>query len=208
MKRFILFGWDETPLGGFNDFIGYFDDMESAKSSDYRPKNMMLFDSETGVSFSYSAEFDGVSDWELSPISYAARSTYTRPELWTHNALGGIYMLEGDATLQLDGPDDMAEMVIYRNLLDSKFWVRKKDEFHDGRFTKQDFQNMTIQDMVTETARFIIKDMMQSVMKSPEFQKIVHDETNGGPVTNLQAPEVHNEVDHRVNFGYGRIGYD
>lgn len=215
MKRFILFGWDESPLGGFNDFIGYFDTMDQAKASDYRPKNMMLFDCETGISFSY-AEFDGVADWELSPISYAPHSTFTRPELWSHNTRGGIYMLVDEATLQLTGPDDMSQMVIYRDLLDSKFWVRKKDEFHDGRFTKHNFHNVTTQEMVQETARFIFRQIAQSVIKPPEFKNITNDETSCDTVTNtddfLQAPEVntevHTEVDHRINFGYDQIGHD
>ena len=56
--------------------------------------------------------------------------------LYRHKKRGGLYEILdlGPANLQLDGPDDGAEVVIYRSHQDGRIWVRKKYEFFDGRF--------------------------------------------------------------------------
>ncbi|MGQ4273443.1 hypothetical protein [Terrihabitans sp. B22-R8] len=59
-----------------------------------------------------------------------------KAERWQHVRSGGFYSIIGAARLQLDGPDDEAEMVIYRSEADGSVWVRRKSEFMDGRFVR------------------------------------------------------------------------
>lgn len=56
-------------------------------------------------------------------------------EKWSHHK-GGEYYRLGDARIQSATPlSDMDEVVVYR-AADDSYWVRKKEEFYDGRFTK------------------------------------------------------------------------
>lgn len=54
--------------------------------------------------------------------------------LYTHHKRGGVYSIKAEGRLQLDGEHDMAEVVIYRDVASGSWWVRRKDEFFDGRF--------------------------------------------------------------------------
>ncbi|GAN86393.1 DUF1653 domain-containing protein [Komagataeibacter intermedius] len=53
---------------------------------------------------------------------------------YRHKKRGGLYIVHGRATLQVDGPHDMAECVIYSSTADGRVWVRPASEFFDGRF--------------------------------------------------------------------------
>ena len=55
---------------------------------------------------------------------------------YRHKKRGASYTVMGRATLQVDGPLDMTEMVVYQSNVDGSMWVRPVSEFEDGRFEK------------------------------------------------------------------------
>lgn len=57
-------------------------------------------------------------------------------EIYRHKKRGTQYMVMGKATLQIEGPHDMAECVIYQSMDDGRVWVRPAAEFFDGRFER------------------------------------------------------------------------
>lgn len=194
MKRFICFSYGQ-PGGGMADFSGYAETLDAAKASTTPDEYGQIFDTDTGIVF--VREPDG--KWETSAISYNDPATFETPELWTHLKRGGLYLIVFEsATMQFNGEHvDNTEMVVYRSVLDGKVWTRPKSQFFDGRFTKMDFRNMTIQEMVTETARAIIRESIQIAMKNPELQAIIEAETDG-----LRAPEI--ETQNRTTvYGHG-----
>lgn len=199
MKRFLNFGWDDhEAAGGFTDFIGYADTIEEAMNIYAATpwENCQIFDTETGV------VLEANHDRQFRPRT-SMTPTFLPPDLFTHIDRGGIYVRLADATLQFSGEHvDDTPMVVYRSIEDSRFWVRPKTQFEDGRFVHVDLSRMTPYEMITETARFIMKGIVSKLMESPEVKAIIEQET-----IPVETPE-HNEVDHRVNFGYGRIGHD
>lgn len=53
-----------------------------------------------------------------------------------HKKRGGIYTVIGTATVQCEPSADLAdgeELVLYKGG-DGRYWVRRSEEFHDGRF--------------------------------------------------------------------------
>ena len=56
-------------------------------------------------------------------------------QIWKHLERGTIYGIYGFTTLQVEGPDDDAEAVTYRDLCEpAKSWTRPITTFLDGRF--------------------------------------------------------------------------
>lgn len=55
---------------------------------------------------------------------------------WKHKKRGTLYDVIGEATLQVEGPYDMALCVIYRDKDSGRVWVRPATEFYDGRFER------------------------------------------------------------------------
>lgn len=55
-------------------------------------------------------------------------------QLYRHKKRGTVYEVVGIATLQVDGPQDMAECVIYKDIISGRVWVRPISDFLDGRF--------------------------------------------------------------------------
>lgn len=55
---------------------------------------------------------------------------------WRHKKRGTTYTEMGRARLQVDGPLDMADVVIYQSNTDGSMWVRPVTEFEDGRFER------------------------------------------------------------------------
>lgn len=51
-----------------------------------------------------------------------------------HRKRGSTYVIRHFGTLQMEGPQDMASMVIYQGEEDGRVWVRPWSEFFDGRF--------------------------------------------------------------------------
>ena len=58
---------------------------------------------------------------------------------WRHNKRGGLYRVQGFATLQAsNGPVyEDAVLLVYRSLKDHANWARTLEEFLDGRFTQE-----------------------------------------------------------------------
>lgn len=53
-----------------------------------------------------------------------------------HKKRGTTYTVIGTATIQCEPSDDIAdgeELVLYQGE-DGRYWVRRPEEFHDGRF--------------------------------------------------------------------------
>lgn len=57
---------------------------------------------------------------------------------YRHKKRGTTYTLMGRAKMQIDGPLDMAEVVVYQSNSDGSMWVRPVAEFEDGRFERID----------------------------------------------------------------------
>jgi hypothetical protein len=55
---------------------------------------------------------------------------------WRHKKRGTTYTEMGRATMQVNGPLDMAKVVIYQSNADGSMWVRPLSEFEDGRFER------------------------------------------------------------------------
>ncbi|MCP1243276.1 DUF1653 domain-containing protein [Acetobacter lambici] len=55
-------------------------------------------------------------------------------KLYRHKKRGTQYMTMGRATLQIEGPHDMAECIVYMDTANGHVWVRPVSEFFDGRF--------------------------------------------------------------------------
>lgn len=60
----------------------------------------------------------------------------TLPDRYRHKARGTIYEILMFATLQIDGPQDMAQVVVYRDIETQRVWTRPYSDFVDGRFEK------------------------------------------------------------------------
>lgn len=59
--------------------------------------------------------------------------------LYRHKKRGTVYRILQHATLQWDGPADMASVVVYQDVAEpNRIWVRAHDEFFDGRFEEFD----------------------------------------------------------------------
>lgn len=56
------------------------------------------------------------------------------PIRYRHVKRGTTYRILHDATMQAEGPLDMARVVVYQCETDRRVWVRPYDEFFDGRF--------------------------------------------------------------------------
>lgn len=186
MKRFILFGSNHYyPNPGFDDFKGDFDTMEEAKAaipSEFPGQyegwdQLRIVDTLLRVSHECFHDGDEYGDWATTPLPGE------RPTLWTHTKRGGIYIVDRKGKLQLDGPDDMAEVVGYTNIISNEFWLRKEAEFEDGRFIVPDLTDAEglAKLMVTEVARHLVQNALLPF---------------GGdwPVN----PPEHNETDHRI----------
>lgn len=221
MKRFMLFGSNNWyPNIGFEDFKGDFDTIEEAKAaipSEF-PGKMEGWDRQQivdGLMRVYITRFhdeEEYSGWETN------RLPGEKPTLWTHTKRGGIYIADRKGKLQLDGPDDMAEITGYTNVISNEFWTRKTAEFEDGRFEVVDLHDAAAvaRLLVTEAARQLVSQMVGSLMDDPRVRVLMATECSGGPVTVpnvIHDPVVgtmtpQSEVDHRVDFHYHRIGHD
>ncbi|AKR48455.1 MULTISPECIES: DUF1653 domain-containing protein [Acetobacter] len=59
-----------------------------------------------------------------------------REDIYRHKKRGTQYMVMGKGTLQIEGPHDMTECIVYMSMDDGRIWVRPSTEFFDGRFEK------------------------------------------------------------------------
>lgn len=58
------------------------------------------------------------------------------PDKYRHKKRGTIYTVVGMATVQCEPSDDIADgeaMILYQDA-NGQYWVRRYEEFHDGRF--------------------------------------------------------------------------
>lgn len=61
------------------------------------------------------------------------------PPIYRHKKRGTLYRLIDDSVyLQLDGPHDMARMVLYQEINTEQQWTRLHSEFFDGRFERME----------------------------------------------------------------------
>ena len=71
--------------------------------------------------------------FDLRDRETTARLLHTlqgKRRLFLHIKTSGVYEYMGEATFE----GNLAEQVIYRNVVDGRVWVRMKSEFFDGRF--------------------------------------------------------------------------
>jgi hypothetical protein len=77
-------------------------------------------------------------------------------KLYRHKKRGTVYRITGFGTLQIDGPSDMAAVVIYHDVANpNRIWVRPHDMFFDGRF--EEFE-ASQEDPLSEMSPFDVED--------------------------------------------------
>ena len=52
--------------------------------------------------------------------------------VWRHDKTGGLYQVICEA----ENEGDLTPIIVYQNLIDKRIWVRPRDQFLDGRFSK------------------------------------------------------------------------
>ncbi len=77
---------------------------------------------------------DATTPEVAAPSVLSAAPSVDGAVFWQHKKRGTLYRLLMRGTLQIEGPQDMAEVVVYQDVDDGRVWVRPASEFFDGRF--------------------------------------------------------------------------